>query len=501
MIRLVLISSWMVFLCAVSLGHTPDAFSKKPEYSLQPGLPEDVARTLKKKGLSSQNLSYSVVDLGTGKELRGYRSNAMAIPASVTKVLTAYFALEVFGAKHRFHTDLFSSGVIKDGKLDGVLYLRGGGDPFLTASDLLSLAMHVQAKGIRQVSGGLIYDDQLLPRTDSIDPKGEPDEAYNSGVSALSSEFNRFLLWRMGSSRHTSRSHFATVPQLPSLTVKKTSKAFPPGVRFKGEEKNGVEQWSVARSIRYKRIEELPVRNPSLYTAEIFRRFLGDLGIKVPQVMAGKTPKDGLSLIYSHPSQSVGALSGLTLEYSNNLISELLLLNAARRFFGKAMSLSEAAQGMKKWYEKRFGSPLWKDVRLFNGSGLNSENRVSASAMTTLLKRLYRYENGGTYFSALLPASGWKGSLRKRIHDPDAALRVWGKTGSLDYVSAMSGFVWSQHGRQLAFSIFVNDLKKRSVLDEGSRKKASSLRRGAMKWRLKSQSVIDELVRLWAIEL
>jgi|GEM_PF-5705299 len=140
---------------------------------------------------AADEVSYLLVDLPSGKPLLSQAPDRLGIPASVTKAVTAYAALEILGAEYRFPTRLLIHGAIKNGVLAGDLILVGQGDPLLDSEALADLAQQARQAGVQSISGRFLYDASWLADRPAIDPD-QPDSAqYNTGVSALALNFNR----------------------------------------------------------------------------------------------------------------------------------------------------------------------------------------------------------------------------------------------------------------------------------------------------------------------
>src|SRR5690606_34286793 len=183
------------------------------------------------------------------------------------------YALSILGPGQEFETKLFAKGEIEEQVLKGDLILHGGGDPLLNSSHLLQMIFSLKAKGVRQVSGKFLYDETALPHFEEVAQHGPMDQAYNTGLSALSSEFNRFYIYRWGRSSAGRKARFEARPPLPHVVFEKTSESFPRSERFRYQSKEDQEVWQVNNSVRYRNNEDIPVRDPALFTAHLFRLF------------------------------------------------------------------------------------------------------------------------------------------------------------------------------------------------------------------------------------
>lgn len=470
-----------------------------------------VLAILKKHGVDKDQLGIAVHELSSNKAVFNHREKSPHIPASVTKVFTTYFALSQLPADKRFETTLAYAGKIIDKTLIGNLYLIGGGDPYLTNEKLLNLAMHLKAAGIYKVNGQFIYDDSYFPFFEKISLVGLEDHTYNSSVSALSSDFNRIRIIR------GSKGRFETLPHLQFIEIDETREKLGPGEKFQRdylvsiqqpkktspekEQPLVVERWFGSKKQRYKYIEEIPLRNPSAYTAYMLDFYAKKLNIQLPNPVAGLAP-DKFTTIAATQSPTLRDICKLALYYSNNLLAESLLFHAAiisgKR---KIQNFIDAARIMERWIKKKFPILDLETFKLQNGSGLSSANVVSADDLTTFLKLIHKSKFQDVYFWSILPGSAHSGFLRKKFVNNDLGLQIWAKTGSLDYVNNIAGYFFSKNGQQFSFSLMFQDLDGRKVVDGPNSKKAEKFRQQAKRWRRKTQHAMEDILEYLVLNL
>lgn len=503
---LLLISSWHL-----SYGALPpkEEANEKIDNKQDRINTQAVLDILKKNKVDKTDFSVSVMDLSNEKTVFNYHELKPHIPASVTKVFTAYFALSVLGADTKFDTTLAYTGKIKNNVLEGDLYLIGGGDPYLTNEKLLNLALEMKMQGIYEVNGGFFFDESLFPKLEKISLVGLEDHTYNSSVSALSSDFNRIRIVRGKNKR------FETLPKLSFIDIDLTNESLGPGEKFQRDylvsldspkkdaetEDIIVERWFGSKKERYSYVEEIPIREPGHYTASMFDFYAKKLGIKlpIPKPVSAPAKRKIIAQVYS---PELIEISKLALYYSNNLLAESLLFHAARRHSKKPIiNMIDGSRIMETWLKEKFPRSSFEKLKLQNGSGLSSANTVSAKEMTAFLKLISKDKFEDRYFWTLLPASAHSGFLRKRFQNNDSAFNIWAKTGSLDYVNNIAGFLFSKNGQQFAFSIMFQDLDGRKVVDGPNSKKAEKYRQEAKRWRNRTQDALDEILEYLIINL
>lgn len=389
---------------------------------------------LTEHGLQTSNVGWALYDLKKKRWISTRQSNESFIPASTSKILTALASIQNLGPNHRFQTELRLKGKIRKGVLKGNLFLIGGGDPLLTVSQLMKFVHALEDQGIREVRGQLIYDDPLYPSARALNLEMLPSH-YNPGLSSLSTEFNQYqAVLEKGEFAY----RYFNLPDFREFD--------PP--RLPEESSRGFR-------IRH------GVTTPDRYTAQVLLTLAQLSGISIQGIQSGRAPQ-GTRRVLLHRSESVAQLTEKMLEYSNNLIAEMLFMATARKLSRRALAPPQAAQRIEKWIKKA-GSRKFdlQSLQIRNGSGLSLQSQITPEQMIALLQLGEKLRFNGTHFSSILPISGWKGTLRNRMLNPDQAFRVWAKTGTLDYVSALAGYLFTQQSKRYAFVIFMMDLEKR----------------------------------------
>ncbi len=432
-------------------------------------------------GLEAAQASWIRLDLESGRVLESHLADRPRIPASTAKLATALAALEILGPDRRLATRLLATGPVMEGELRGALVLQGGGDPLLDVADLFDLALALRQRGIRRVRGAYLVDDHLFPHFPEIDP-GEPaSAAYNAGIGPLTVEFGRVRL--------LAGPFPASIPPLFEAELAWSDRPVaPPEVarlRRKGERRI----WEIPRGGRAR---ALPVRDPGLQAAELFRLLAGEVGIRLPPPRRSGSPQAG-QLLAEHRSEPLSEIVRAMLLYSNNQVAETLGLLATRSLSGTTpSSLAASAMLLRRFLEQRLSETDWRGARLANHSGLGTGTRLTARQLAAML----RYGARRHRLPAMLPASGWAGTLRRRLSEAPAALRVWAKTGTMDFASAVAGYLLPEEGGMEVFAILVEDGRARRAYDAQRRKSAALLAR-ADAWNRRARAFEDRRIRRW----
>ncbi len=450
-------------------------------------------------GISPDNIGYMVYDLDRKTVVRSHNSSRPFIPASTTKVPATVFALNVLGPDHRFETYLKHSGSISGGVLKGDLYLKGTGDPLLTVSDLMDMIDRMKEKGITSVRGRFFYDESGLISSSSIDPDMEPDVSFNSGVSALSLEYNSIMAEWKRDKKSNAMEIFLT-PTLPMNRTGISKEKLRENIKFTYRNLGGAESWLLSPDETRNGSERLPVKKPALYTAHVFAKLCGMRGITLPRPEPGVMPGSASS-IDTHRGQELAGIVDLTLTYSINLMAELMMLAAAKELSGKPMKLDGAARELAAYFSGRMENVSWKDIRLVNGSGLTPKNRITPEQMMAVLIYADAQDYRGKKYRSFLPASGWEWSLMNRFGDPNTAFHVWAKTGTINYALALAGYLYTRSHRNMAFVIYVSDIDARRLYDSDPDRRSKESMGRVHGWLNSGKKAMDGIVNGWIEEL
>ncbi|MCB9060836.1 MAG: D-alanyl-D-alanine carboxypeptidase/D-alanyl-D-alanine-endopeptidase [Halobacteriovoraceae bacterium] len=432
---------------------------------------------------------------------REFNQTRPFIPASVAKVFSTFYALKTLGPDFRFQTILRSNGIVKEGVLQGDLHLRGTGDPSLNNSHLFNLVLQLKSLGITKIAGKFYYDDSHFAYLEKISDLGLGDQTYNPGLSALSSEYNRVKIWRYGNYRTTWKDKFIEIPDLDTFSVENSKDKFHLGKRFKLAEVNeNKEIWLISNHLRYNTVEEIPIRNPALWTASLFKLMAQREGIDLPLIEKLPSPVPN-PLAYKtlalNQSAPLIQLVKLTHEYSNNLFAEAIVV-AAHLHRGKQITtIEQSANELLIALKELFPKLDWSSFSFKNASGLSSNSKVSTDLIASFLKNIVSEKFGNHFFRSTLSISGQSGWLIRRLNTPDLSHRVWAKTGAIDYVSSLAGYFYAKSGKLYSFALIVNDFEKRNKSDNGDEKEIYSLKNSALKWRHRSHDFMDDLLTHW----
>ena len=328
-----------------------------------------------------------------GKALAAQNADRPFVPASVTKVVTAWLALDVLGADYRFQTRFYLDK-------ERMLYVRGGGDPFLVSEELALLAPALLKATGKEPFAGIVVDGSYFPTRLRIPGIKDDNEAYNALNTALAVNFNTIHARRNGK---TVRSAEEQTPITP-LAIK----------QFRARGPNGRGRISLAQE------------DPSvslLYAGELLAAFIKKSGGDVSgPIKTGTAPKN-LKPVHTHrQSRPLSEILRLMLVGSNNYIANQVFLEIGAHKLGAPASLDKS---LKVAGEILRANNLADGIHLVEGSGISPENKFTARGMAGVLHRFAPHAK-----------------LMKRSK---AGSRY--KTGSISGVRTLAGYaVTSKHG-------------------------------------------------------
>ncbi|MDO6584908.1 D-alanyl-D-alanine carboxypeptidase/D-alanyl-D-alanine-endopeptidase [Salipiger sp. 1_MG-2023] len=484
---------FLAALGASGIGAATPALAGAPTASLRPvARGEDLrlrsiasAEELIAAAKLSGAVGFTVLDAATGTVIDSHAPTHGLPPASVAKAITASYALAVLGPDHRFNTDLLATGEVVEGVLKGDLILLGGGDPTLDTDGMAELVLMLKAAGVARVEGRFLVCGGTLPYTPTIDP-GQPEHVgYSPAVSGLALNYNRVHFeWHKGGNG------YQVSMDAPSPTLRPAVRMASMGVitrdvpLYTYHDGGARDEWTVARgALGNSGARWLPVRKPDRYAGEVFQVLAGGKGVSVPAPEMVATCPPGTLLARKQSAPLADVLRDM-LKWSTNLTAEMVGLAATRARLGEAQSMRHSAAEMSAWARSEFGL---EQVALVDHSGLGEDSRITSQDMAKLLLR----QRVG--LKALLKPMPLRDSTGKVFKDASQAVHA--KTGTLNFVSGLAGYVDLDGGEELVFAFFSGDLDRRATLSKAQRERPE----GGKAWNTRAKMLQQALIERWAV--
>jgi len=324
----------------------------------------------------------------SGEIVFEWQSDALLIPASLTKLVTAKLAINKWGLQHRFHTEFFLD--------DRTLWVKGFGDPYLVSEELDLIVKALLGKMPAKEIDVIAIDNSYF-NVDGVPGQSKAADPYNAPVSAVAANFNTVNLFKKAGKIKSAEPQTPLTPTAvkQANTLTKIIGGDPERVHLKN------------------------TNNAQQHFAELLAIKLAkpDATIKINQLVPSSA-----KLLYRHfNSHTLEDVLRGTLKYSNNFIANQVFLMSADVEIGKRSFLQASQQAMQT-----LGSAYsWQEFQLADGSGLSRKNRLNAMQINQLLGGLFDYK-----------------TLLKRYSIGKAqGATVYAKTGTLSGVHSFAGFI------------------------------------------------------------
>ena len=431
-----------------------------------PGLKKQIS-ALQSEGIEAGIQVYS---LGKKKRLFSYQENKPLMVASNLKILTSLVALKMLGPDFRFKTSIYTDGKISGKTLHGNLFIKGFGDPKLVSEQLWYLTNDLVRKGFQTVTGDLILDDTYFDAERDVEQSDgkNGERAFDASLGALSVNFNTTAIYVQPGNKPKQKARVYVDPDNDYINIQNQSKTGEATdsltlnvSRLSGKKGDtilvtGIIPWGYSEMRFYRNISD-----PSKYAAALFRRFFKERGISIYGKNRYESIPSHVHELMTYESQPMRHMIADLNRFSNNFIAEQILKTVGGETKGLPGTTDKGVSVLKDFLKSL---NVQGDFQVVNGSGLSQKNKLSAAQLVTVLKAGYEHFEWGPEYVSSLSIMGVDGTLEKRLKNTSAYRHVRAKTGSLTGVSGISGYVGTESGDILAFSLLMNDPKDRYLL-------------------------------------
>ena len=428
----------------------------------QTELPQPVRSILDIRKVPHDSLSVFVQDVDSGEVVLSWQADVPRNPASTMKLLTTLVGLDKLGPTYRWTTDVFALGELEDGRLDGDLLLRGRGDPFLVTERVWQMLRLVRQAGIHEVDGNLLIDDSYfeVPAYDPAEFDRQPLRAYNVGPNALLMNFKVVRYWfEPDHDRNAVR--VWVDPPLENLQVENrlalrrgycggyqrgitiTANEAIDKMIFSGRFPMGCKSYAMDRTA---------LRHNEFAYGLFMSVWRESGGVFSGGWMNAKAP-DGVDPIVSYESLSLAEIISRVNKNSNNVMARQILYTLSAEVLGPPGTERGGRKVIEDWLaDTGIDFPT---LTLDNGAGLSRDARVSAREFGALLEFAWRKPYMPEYLASMA-VSGLDGTLRRKFDDAALTGQAHLKTGSLDHVAAIAGYLQARSGRRFAVVMLHN---------------------------------------------
>jgi serine-type D-Ala-D-Ala carboxypeptidase/endopeptidase (penicillin-binding protein 4) len=441
-------------LWLAALLHSAAAFAQHAP------LPGALREVLAGANVSPDAVGVYVHEIGATRPLIAHNADRAMNPASTMKLLTTLAGLELLGPSFTWHTDAWLDGTLTGDVLQGNLVLKGYGDPKLTIEELWLFLRDLRGRGLRDIRGDLILDRTFFGN-EAADPAqfdNDPTRPYNVVPDALLLNYKSVRLQFLPQ-EESGNVRIVALPDLPQISVVNQLALGPGSCELWPERPQAFPDQAMLVFTGIfprgcgEKAKSFSLLSPNDYAHALFRQLWHELG----GTFAGRA-RDG---IVSDTAQLFGTWISPPLaevirdinKFSNNVMARQLFLTLGLAADNPPASTDKAGRALRTWLAR--GRLDFPELQVENGSGLSRTERISPRHLAELLLYAWRSPLMPEYLASL-PIVGVDGTLRRRLTNSPAAGKAHMKTGYLEGVRAIAGYVIDQRGRPLIVVSLVN---------------------------------------------
>lgn len=432
---------------------------------VQAELPDAVAESLRNAGIPLTNVAVYVQPVDAATPSVSHNADKSLNPASVMKLVTTHAALDLLTPAYRWKTEVYRDGNLENGVLNGNLIIKGEGDPSFKAQEFWRLLMSLQQAGVKEIKGDLIFDKSHFAKNIGGHKifDNETWRAYNAEPSAFLVNGRSSSFKFVASDSNVNVSQEFELPEIQIINHMKFSNADCGEWRSRfGYMVNQTEYASIVTfsgtfspqcGERYLELSVFDDEKYAFYTFKKLWRELGGVfngGLKIQEV-----PLDAPKIL-EQTSDPLGYVVRDINKWSNNLMARQLLLTLAAEKIGLPATEAKGMLAIKAWLAQK--NLKFDELVVENGSGLSRIERISAQHLGQLLVSAY-HSAIMPEFMASFSVAGLDGTAQKRLNGSHIEGRAHLKTGSIDSVSTIAGYVLDSQNKRHVLVMLVNDEK------------------------------------------
>ncbi|MGR8946791.1 MAG: D-alanyl-D-alanine carboxypeptidase/D-alanyl-D-alanine endopeptidase [Gammaproteobacteria bacterium] len=427
-------------------------------------VPSEILSQLTAHKVPTSAVSMVVREIGNDTPVLEINPEEARNPASTLKLVTTFIALAVLGPQHRWKTEFFTDVRIEKGVLNGNLYVKGHGDPYLVVEDFWKSLGKLKDAGLTVINGDLIVDDSHFS-VPPIDPgafDGEPLRLYNVQPRATLVNFKAFD-FTFSPHRDGQQVIIEAEPDIAGLQLtnrlrQKNTRCtgYHRGIRmltspsgnanevvFSGSFPSGCRQYTLKRT----------AMDSKSYLRGMFGKYWAHWGGSISGGVKSATVPNTLKPLVVSTSRPLVEIIRPLNKWSNNVMARLLVYALAGAKYPPPLTREQGVEVMLDYL--RAQKINTDGLIIDNGSGLSRKSRVSANFMTALLHHAFAHPLMPEYVSSL-SLNGIDGTTRRRFRSGEERGKMHLKTGRLDGVAAIAGYVLAQSGKTYSVTMLGN---------------------------------------------
>ncbi|MDR0217597.1 MAG: serine-type D-Ala-D-Ala carboxypeptidase [Enterobacteriaceae bacterium] len=412
------------------------------------------------------HFSFIAQKIGESTPIIDYSGQQLALPASTQKIVTALAALLQLGKDFRFVTTFESNADIEDGRLKGNLIARFVGDPSLTRTQLRNMVEKLKQSGINQIDGNLIIDISVFASHDKAPGWvwNDMTQCFSAPPAAAIVDKNCFSVSLYSADQAGESAIVHTPPYYPVNVfseVKTLAKDSPEARYCELDVTAGELNRFTLTGCLTQRSEPLPlafaIQNGASYVAAILKNELRVAGIELKGHLQRQSfPEQPEKVLAQNQSVPLHDLLRIMLKKSDNMIADTVFRTVGHSYFNVPGTWRSGSDAVRQILKQKAGIDLG-NTTVVDGSGLSRHDLITPATMMELLQFIARH-NDELDFISMLPKAGYDGTLQYRpgLHEAGVDGKVFAKTGSLQGVYNLAGFMTAASGQQIAFVQFIS---------------------------------------------
>ncbi|MET3433453.1 D-alanyl-D-alanine carboxypeptidase/D-alanyl-D-alanine-endopeptidase (penicillin-binding protein 4) [Herbaspirillum seropedicae] len=425
-------------------------------------LPPAVVGALRVAHIPQQNTGVLVIDTeGSKRVLVSNNIGQPFNPASVMKLVTTDAALEMLGPTFTWKTQAYIDGTLSGGVLNGDLILKGGGDPKLVLENFWLLLRQLRARGIQDIRGNLVLDRSYFAPS-SYDPAqfdGDPQKPYNAGPDALLLNY-RTQAFRFEPDAASGTVSVSMDPPMAGFTITPPRLSQEPCGDWQGKlmlnnDASGATfsgSYSADCGARVWYVHPYRMSNVQ-YVGASFAQMWADLGGRFAgRVLDGQVTPSARMMVEVQSPALPEVIRDIN-KYSNNVMARQVLLTLGAEMTGQPGDPVNAARAVRGWLgDKGIDT---NGLAIENGAGLSRIERVTPGLLANVLLQAWRSPLMPEFVSSL-PLVGYDGTMRRRLKTQGVAGQAHIKTGTLNDVRSIAGYVQAASGKTYVVVFLIN---------------------------------------------
>ncbi|TCC13448.1 serine-type D-Ala-D-Ala carboxypeptidase [Kosakonia quasisacchari] len=407
------------------------------------------------------NLALIVQKVGAQAPEIDYHGKQMALPASTQKVITALAALLQLGPDFRFTTTLESKGSVENGTLKGDLIARFGGDPTLKRQDIRNMVAALKKSGVQKIQGNVLVDTSIFASHDKAPgwPWNDMTQCFSAPPAAAIIDRNCFSISLYSAQKPGDLAYIRIANYYPVnmfSQVRTLARGSAEAQYCELDVVPGDLNRFTLTGCLPQRADPLPlafaIQDGASYAGAILKAELNDAGITYTGTLLRQTQENEAgTVIASKQSVPLHDLLKQMLKKSDNMIADTVFRMIGHARFGVPGTWRAGSDAVRQILRQQAGVDLGNTI-IADGSGLSRHNLLAPATMMQVLQYIAQHDTELNFIS-MLPLAGYDGSLQYRagLHEAGVDGKVSAKTGSLQGVYNLAGFITTASGQRMAF--------------------------------------------------